>query len=251
MALVSTDGIITKETKYGDTSRILTVITKDLGKISVLAQGVRKSKLGLLAATSLFSHSRFTIFKSSSSSLYKLNEAEQLTSFASLHSSLDGMAFASYFCDITNSVMQENAPDNEQMELLLRCLYMLSKTDTNPEKIKAVFEFRTLTLSGLMPDISVCGDCGTTAPLCVLSAAEGAAYCDKCKDNHPLALKINNSMLAAISYIILCDDKKIFSFNMSDTSIQYLSYLGEYCTKILFDKSFKTLDYLRKVTSLT
>ncbi len=251
MALISTDGIVTKETKYGDTSRILTVITKELGKISVLAQGARRGKSGLLAATSLFSHSHFTVFKSSSSSLYKLNEAEQLTSFAALHSSLDGMAFAAYICDVTNSIMQENAPDTEQMELLLRCLYMLSKTDTSPEKIKAVFEFRTLTLSGLIPDISVCGDCGTTAPLTALSAAEGAVYCDKCKEGHPSTLEVNNSILAAISYIILCDNKKIFSFNMSDSSIRYLSYLGEYCIKILLDKDFKTLDYLRKVTSLT
>ncbi len=251
MALTDTEGIITKETKYGDTSRILTVITKDLGKISVLAKSVRRGKSGLAAATSLFSYSRFTLFKSGSSSLYKLNECEQISSFSQLRESLEGMAFAAYLCDVTNSVVQEGAPDLEQTELLLRSLYMLCREESNPEKVKAVFEFRTLALSGLMPDISVCGDCGATSPLCTLDAAIGAVYCDKCSNNHNGTMQINDSILAAISYIILCDDKKIFSFNMSQPAIRYLSTLGEHCIGILLDKSFKTLDYLRRVTALT
>ncbi|MBQ3573434.1 MAG: recombination protein O N-terminal domain-containing protein, partial [Clostridia bacterium] len=61
MAIIDAEGIVTKETKYGDTSRILTVVTKELGKISILAGNVRKGKSGLLGATSLFSHSRFTL----------------------------------------------------------------------------------------------------------------------------------------------------------------------------------------------
>lgn len=251
MALIDTDGIITKETKYGDTSRILTVVTRDLGKISVLARSVRKSKGGQLAATGLFSHSRFTLFKGGSSSLYKLNECEQLTSFSALHESLDGMAFAAYLCDVTNSIVQEDAPDTAQLDLLLRCLFMLCKDGVNFEKIKAVFEFRTIALAGLMPDISVCADCGETSSLSALSASEGAVYCTKCGKNHLGVMQINDSILAAIAYIILAEDKKIFSFNMSDASIRYLSELGEHNLQILLDKKYKTLDYLRKVTALT
>ncbi len=251
MALVDAEGIVTRETKYGDTSRILTVITKELGRISVLARSVRKGKSGLLAATGLFSHSKFTLFKSGSSSLYKLNEGEQITSFSGLKDSLEGMAFASYFCDVTNLVVQEDSPDIAQTELLLRSLYMLSREGKNPEKIKAAFEFRTLALAGLMPDVSACASCGAAMPLLLINAAEGAVYCEDCAESHPGSMQINDSILAAISYIILCEDKKIFSFNMSDESIKYLSKLGEYCIEILFEKNFKTLDYLRKVTALT
>ena len=127
LAIVNAEGIVTKETKYGDTSRILTVATKELGKISVLASNARKGKSGLLSATSLFSHSSFTLFKGSSSSLYKLNEGTLLTSFAALKDSLDKMAYASYLCDITNTVLQEGLPEPRQTELLLRCLYIFCK----------------------------------------------------------------------------------------------------------------------------
>lgn len=251
LAIVDAEGIVTKETKYGDTSRILTVITKELGKISVLASNVRKGKSGLLSATSLFSHSKLTLFKNSSSALYKLNEGELVTSFSALRESLEKMAFASYFCDIANFVVQEASPDIAQAELLLRSLYMLCKDDANYEKIKAVYEFRTLTLGGLMPDISLCGGCGTSADLKYFSPLSGGVYCEKCHNPHPDSAMINDSLLAALSYIIVAEDKKIFSFNMSDTSIKYLSQLGERSVEILLDKKFKTLDYLRKVTALS
>lgn len=251
MAIVNAEGIVTKETKYGDTSRILTVATKELGKISVLAGNVRRNKSGLLSATSLFSHSNFTLFKGGSSSLYKLNEGELLTSFASLRDSLDKMAFASYFCDITNTVLQEDSPEPLQTELLLRSLYMLTREEADLNKIKAAFEFRTLTIAGLIPDLSVCKDCGAVDELNFISPSGGSVYCKKCGSTRPDAAEINDSILAAIAYISLADDKRIFSFSMSPASITYLSELGERCTEVLLDKRFKTLDYLKKVTALS
>lgn len=250
MALINADGIVTKETKYGDTSRILTVITKELGKISVLAGNARRSKSGLLTATALFSFSRFTLYKGGSSSLYKLNECELLTSFTNLHSSLDQMAYASYFCDISNTVVQEDAPDPQHLGLLLRALYLLGKEDADYEKIKAVFEFRTLSLCGLLPNLQSCGGCGSAESLVGLNPKEGCAYCKNCADTHPGLYPVNDSIVAAVAYIALAQEKKEFSFNMTEASINYLSELGESCVRLLLEKDFKTLDYLRRVTAL-
>lgn len=250
LAIVDAEGIVTKETKYGDTSRILTVITRNHGKISVLAGNVRRGKTGLLTATSLFSYSRFTLFKGGSSSLYKLNEGELIMSFSQIRESLEKMAFASYFCDVTNTVVQENSPDERQAELLLRSLYMLTKDDAAYEKIKAVFEFKTLTIAGIMPNLSACGECGKTEHITAISPQNGNVYCDRCKKLYPSAFPLNTALLSAMAYICIADDKKIFAFDMSEASIRYLSELGEKCVEILLDKKYKTLDYLRKVTAL-
>lgn len=250
MAIIDAEGIVTKETKYGESSRILTVITKNHGKISVLAGSVRRGKSGLLTATALFSHSRFTLFKNNSSSLYKLNDGELLSPFSSLKSSLEKMAFASYICDVTNFVVQEDAEDTALFELLLRSLYMLAKEETDCEKVKAAFEFRLLMTSGLLPDLSRCGKCGSLSDISAINPYDGLVYCTNCKTEKSASFPINNSILAAISYISVAEDKKIFSFNMSEQSIKYLSELGEKCINVILDKDFKTLDYLRKVTSL-
>lgn len=251
MAIIDVEGIVTKETKYGDTSRILTVVTRTLGKISVLAGNVRRGKSGLLSATSLFSYSKFTVFKNGSSSLYKLNEGELITSFPEIRESLEKMAYASYFCDITNTVIQEGTPNNEQTDLTLRSLYLLCNSEMNPEKIKAVFEFRTITFEGLMADLSVCGKCNSSENIVGINPYNGIVLCENCISEFPSTFPINKSIYAAIAYISLAEPKKIYSFNMSDKSISYLSTLGEKFIGILLERDFKTLDYLKKVTSLS
>ena len=76
MGIVETEGIVTKEVKYGETSRIITIITKDFGKISAIANNVRTGKSRLLAGLSLFVYSDFVLYegKGKSSSLYRINE---------------------------------------------------------------------------------------------------------------------------------------------------------------------------------
>ena len=41
MSLLKTSGIVIKQVNYGEVDRILTILTKDVGKIQVMARGVR------------------------------------------------------------------------------------------------------------------------------------------------------------------------------------------------------------------
>ena len=251
MGIVETEGIVTREIKYGDASRILTVITKEFGKISVLAGGVRANKSGLLAATQLFSHVSFTLFKGREKSLYKINSGEVITPFSAIRESLERMAYASYFCDIANYIVQENAPDTQQLALLLNTMFMLSADKLSYTQIKSVFEFRTLSLQGLMPDLSVCQGCGLEGKTVFLDVHAGCAYCDQCGSKQSAGLiKAGNAVLTAASYISSADSKRIFSFKLPESSLDYLSRLGEYYLEQGLEKHFKTLDYLKKVQAL-
>ena len=49
--MIKTAGIVLKEIKYQETSKILSIYTKKLGKISVMAQGANRPKSRLLANT--------------------------------------------------------------------------------------------------------------------------------------------------------------------------------------------------------
>lgn len=251
MSVIEAEGVVTREVKYGDSSRILTVITKELGKISVLAGGARSNRSGLLAVTQLFSHVSLTLFKGREKSLYKINGGEIMTSFSSIRDSLDKMAYASYFCDVANYAVQENAPDPEQLSLLLNALYMLAADKLPYIQIKAVYEFRTLALQGILPDLTVCGDCGKTDAAVYLDSSATCAYCAECGAKHSgTTIKTGNSILSAISYIDAADSKKIFAFQLPEKSLEYLSNLGEYCLERGLEKHFKTLDYLNKVRML-
>ncbi len=251
MGIVEATGIVTREIKYGDSSRILTVITREFGKISILAGGARSNKSGLLTVTQLFSYAAFTLFQGRGKGLYKINHGETLCSFGGLRDSLEKMAYASYFCEVANRVIPEDAPDPAQMQLLLNTLYLLAEEKIPYEQIKAVYEFRTLAAQGFLPPLSACARCGKTEGLTFFSPAENVVYCRGCgKEESSGMIDAGTSVLGAISYIASADPKKIFSFRLPEQSLAYLSSLGEYCLELQMEKHLKTLDYLKNVRAL-
>jgi len=251
LGIVEAEGIITREVKYGDTSRILTVLTRQYGKISVLAGGVRTNKSGLLAATQLFSHVSLQLFKGREKSLYKINSGDILTSFSSIRESLERMAYASYFCEVANDVIQENNPDEEQLNLLLNALFLLSGDKLPYPQIKGVFEFRTLSLQGLLPELSRCSVCSEKPPA-YFHPMSGQCYCAACgkKQTAPDLIAAGEAVLHAVAYINGSESKKAFSFSLPEQSLNYLSRLGEYCLEAYLERHFKTLDYLKSVCEL-
>ncbi len=251
MGIVEATGIVTREIKYGESSRILTVITKELGRISILAGGARSNKSGLLHLTQLFSYGTFTLFQSRGKGLYKINHGDLITSFSNLRNSLEGMAYASYFCEIANRVIPEDASDPEQLQLLLNALHMLSEGKLPYDQIKGVYEFRTLSIQGLLPSFSVCSKCQKSEHLRFFHPVGEQVLCDSCAgENQPGVIALGETLVHAIAYIAQADPKKVFSFHLSEQSLIYLSDLGEYCLELQLEKHLKTLDYLKSVKSL-
>lgn len=250
MGLVETDGVITREVKYGESSRILTIITRDFGRISALASNVRTNKSGLLAGTQLFCYNHFTFFKGREKSLYKINEAKIQEPFKELRESLDQMAYASYFCDVTNFFVPENSPDLEQLSLLLNTLFMLSRDKISYTKIKAVFEFRTLAIAGYTPNAEACQNCSATEEIAFLNLKEGTALCKDCGVGLKNLIRVNRSVLNAIAYISGIESKRMYSFDLPEDALEYLSKIGEEYLRMQAEHEFKTLDYLKKVIAL-
>lgn len=250
MSVVEATGIVTREVKYGDTSRILTVLTREFGKISVLAGGVRTNKSGMLASTQLFSYTTFNLFKGRDKSLYKINSGEVINSFSNIKNSLEAMAYASYFCEMANWIIQEEAPDENQLSLLLNTMYVLSENKLPYQFIKAVYEFRTLGIQGFTPTLDICINCDTHSELCYLDLTRCGAYCKTCGQAIDGAVNTGEGVLDAIRYITTAEAKKIFAFKLGDKAMEYLSRLGEYLIEVYLEKHFKTLDYLKNVISL-
>lgn len=250
MGIIETEGIVVREVKYGDNGRILTLITKDLGKISVSAPRSRSNKSGLLVAAQLFSFSHFTLFKSGEKSLYQINEASVIEPFHLLRESLDRMAYASYFCEVARMIVQENNPEPNQLSLLLNTLHLLCKTEKDFLRLKSVYELRTLLIGGAAPDLLSCADCGTSENITAFSIRDGVSYCFECRLAHKEVIPLNNAVRKAILYILNADDKKIFSFKLTESASRYLSALGERLVTQFLGKEPPTLQYLKQVTSL-
>lgn len=251
MGLTKTSGIVTREMKYGENSKIVTLITRDLGKISAIASNVRTKKSAMAGGLQLFAYSEFVLFKGKEKKgLYHLNETTMIESFQNIRTSLEGLAYASYFAEVANYTLPEESPDEAVLQLFLNTLFVLNNNLQPYDKIKLVFEWRMAMLAGYAPSLDTCAVCGKKDGLSHLNPADGRILCSECGPSNPSAIPLTASMVNTISYIINADSKHIFSFNTKSDTAVYLNRVSEIYLSMQLEHNFQTLDYLKKVTNL-
>lgn len=274
MANIKMRGIVTREVKYSENSRILTVLSEDLGKMSVLASRSRLNRSGALVATQLFSYSEFEVFKGRDTGMVRLNEAMVIESFGGLRKSLEKMAYASYFCDVANHLCYEGTEQNEILRLLLNSLSKLENIDNDdirddekPEntvggkintefkysavKIEAVFLLRALMEAGFAPNCDGCL-CGSGEKIELLCVSDGVFCCGNCAEEKKgkYNIAVNNAVYKAISHIITSKDSAAFSFVLGEKNLKYLADVAECYMTYELENSIKTLDYLKAVRDM-
>ena len=142
---IVTAGLVLRETVTRETDKILTVLTPDRGKISLIARGARRKNSRLAAACQLLAYSELTIYEKGQ--WFMLDEAETLELFTGLRTDFVALSLASYLADLTDATAQ-GEDTSQLLRLLLNALYALSVLHKPPQLVKPAFELRLMALSG-------------------------------------------------------------------------------------------------------
>ena len=229
---IVTAGLVLRETVTRETDKILTVLTPDRGKISLIARGARRKNSRLAAACQLLAYSELTIYEKGQ--WFMLDEAETLS-------------LASYLADLTDATAQ--AEDTSQLlRLLLNALYALSVLHKPPQLVKPAFELRLMALSGFEPLADGCAVCGRPEPeKPVLDAVHGVVCCAACREKGGLAMPLSPAALAALRHVLYCPDKKLYSFTLDTPALRQLGQAAEVYVTAQLERSFRTLDYYKSI----
>lgn len=113
--------------------------------------------------------------------MYTVREAESKNVFHGIASSIEGMSLAMYMAEMAAALSPTGEEAEKELRLLLNCLYMLSEKKADLRVIKAVFELRTMSECGFLPQLVYCRDCGTyDGPAFYLDPQEGCLLCAAC-----------------------------------------------------------------------
>ena len=244
---ISTDALILREVRYKEADRILTLLTSSSGLITAKAQGALRQKSRLAASTQQLTYSDTVLFENRGYMTVK--EATVKEDFAGLREDFLNYSLGCYFAECIEALLPENTPEQSVMQLALNSLFALSHNLHSPEKIKAVFELRLMSILGYAPNLDRCCVCGKAEPDSpVLCYETGHVCCRECRNaSSGLTDYLCAASLEAMRYIINCPPKQILSFDIDDDS---LSRLGRACEHYLLshaDRRFSTLDYWKSV----
>lgn len=240
---LTTQALVLRVTDYNDRDALLTLLTKENGKMTVKARGLRRKNSPLIAPCQLLAFGEFTLFEYRG--YYTVNEAHSVELFRPLHRDLVKLSLGTYFAQVAEVVSQEDSPNPELLSLVLNCLHGLTQ-DSIPElQVKAVFELRCACLAGYMPDLSGCHLCGREDAV-MFDLSGGALLCDRCRPSG-IRMPVNSSVLDAMRYITYCSPKKLFSFFMGQENLEQLSALTEGYLTTQLERGFSTLDFYKSL----
>lgn len=241
-------GLTIRTVDYKEADQILTILTDTRGCLTVKARGVRRKGSRLKAAAQLFTFSQMTLYEQKGRAT--LHDAEILQQFPGLQTDLTKLALASYFAEVLGTEAEDAPAESDILRLALNCLYALSNDLCSPMVIKAAFELRYMLLAGYSPDLSVCTVCGASHPVRPVAMLEaGTVRCQSCNvpGNAGKQMPLSVSALEAARYILSCDLKKLFSFQLPEDDLRRLGAVCEAYLLACMERGFRTLDFYKSV----
>ena len=237
--------IVLRVTDYNDRDALLTVLSRNHGKLTVKARGLRRKNSPLIAPCQLLSYGEFTLFEYKGQ--YTINEAHSIELFQGLRRDLGKLSLGTYFAQAAEVLSQEDLPNPELLSLVLNCLYALDKLGKEELLVKSVFELRSAAIAGYTPDLFGCHVCGSQTPD-LFDLSGGALLCDKCRGTTTgIRMPVTSAVLDSMRYITYCDAKKLFSFSIGKEALEQLSGITEAYLTTQLERGFSTLDFYKSL----
>lgn len=242
----TTKTLVLRETQYKDNDKLLSVLSQELGLITVKARGVKRKNSPLRSGCQLLCYSEMTLFEKNG--YYTVNEAEPLEMFMGLRTDIELLSLGAYFAQILETTAAQDHVDPELLSLGLNSLYALDKLHKPQRLVKAVFELRLLSLIGYHPELQCCVSCGDAGAR-LFFLQDGILLCEHCAQQRRLEArhKLSDGVLAAMGHILTCPRQKLFSFTLPETALKELEAVTEQFLLTQLDQRFSALEFYKRL----
>lgn len=133
MSLIRTEGIVLKTIKYSDSSKIVTIFSKDTGKFNAIVKGTRSLKSKTSGIFDLINKIDVHFNKKETRDLQVISKAEILDPYGNLKSDFDTLGFVYRIIEILNLSLTEYYVNQNLYNFTNALLIHLNKTQ-NPDK---------------------------------------------------------------------------------------------------------------------
>jgi DNA repair protein RecO (recombination protein O) len=199
MGLYKIEGIVLRRRPFGEADRLVTVLSRDRGKLTVVAKGARKvrSRLG----GRLEPPCRFRALVAEGRTLDVISQVELLDAYRALRGGLVPMGLTNIVLEMADRALAERQPHADVYALLAQTLALL---DAGLEDLAVVwFAARLLVLTGHRPSVDRCLVCGRRirGPA-AWSPALGGCVDSGCRGRNPQATPLSAGAVALLRFLL-------------------------------------------------
>ena len=242
--MIRTEGIVLKEIRYKDTSKIINVYTKEYGRISIMARGAYRPKSKIIANTQPFSYSEYNLHRGRN--FFYLNQGDLLNSFYCIREKMERVAYGSYMLELIEKSLPEEEEHEKIFLLLKKGLIILEKLDSDFIKFIISYELKFISFLGYKPYLQACVLCGNKNMNRIkFSIENGGMICSNCFNKSSFSFAIDNETYKAINQFLYTTLEDAYKVNLPYKSLYKLhEILVEYILYNIDRKKFNTLSLM-------
>src|SRR3954469_6364935 len=187
-----TEAVVLRSFRLGEADRVLHLYTLDRGRVGAVAKGVRKTKSRFGARLEPLSHGEL-ILHQGSGELQTVTGAELIHSHHETRETPYRLGVGLVAAEAMLRLFPEQEANERAFRALTRFLDLvddLEPAGTEPTRDPLVlsFQLKLLWLSGYLPHVTSCAECGAETDLVGYSPRAGGAVCASCRDGTTLSL---------------------------------------------------------------
>lgn len=186
--------------RFGDSDRIVTLLTPGRGKLDAIAKGALRPRSRLAGHLEPLTHAE--VLLAHGRSLDIVTQAQAVEGFSAVRDDLDRLSLALYLLELADGFTVEHAEAGAVYRLLLIALLRLARGDGR-QLVARSFELGLLGATGFRPEWRDCVACGEpVAPEApAWSPLAGGVLCGRCRASHPEAAPIGVDVLKVLRLI--------------------------------------------------
>jgi DNA repair protein RecO (recombination protein O) len=244
------EGIVIRTNDYGESNKIVTVFTREFGKIGLMARGAKKPNSRLSSISQLFTYGHFLFIKGNG--LGTLQQGEIVQSLRHIREDLFQTAYAAYIVDLLDKGTEERKANPFLFELLYKSLEYLNE-GYDSDIIMHIFEMKMLPVLGLYPILNNCAVCGEADGRFAFSFRENGLICHRCIDKDPHHFPASQSTIKLLRLFYYFDINRLGNISVKEETKNQLKqviriYYDENSGLIL--KSRRFLDQMDNMKDL-
>lgn len=209
MEIKEIEGFVINEKNYGETSKILTVFTKDFEIIGLLSKGCKKIKSDLKAVSQKFTYAKFQVnYKKDKLSI--LINGDIINPLFNIKTNIEKISYLNYICELVQQVVKQsnyNGIYNLFIDAILKI-----EDSFDPLVITNILELKLLDYLGVSPVFNGCALCGNENVI-TLSSYRGGYICKKHYNDEYIVDPKTLRIIKAFKYI---DISKITKIDLED-----------------------------------
>ncbi len=240
------EAIILRRTDFGEADRLLTLYSRERGKIRALAKGARKPQTRKTGHVELFMRTSFLIAQGRNIDI--ITQAELIEAYPGLRDDLIRMTYAAYCAELLDSLTPDEDPDNRKYALLANALSWLGE-GTDLRLLARYYELHLLSLAGYQPQLFHCVHCNE---LIIeqdqyFSAEHGGILCPNDYDHDRRARSVTAAAVKVLRYLQSREWDTVKVLQLRGQLHQELEEVMHYYLLFILEHNLKAVEFLYRL----